>query len=223
VAERGDNEEFTEQIQSFADEVRAETKQAATTLDGARFGTFKVLSAGLNYHHSWQLNTARRIQNRYADSLTEDEADALETLIDTLKLFATGREYFESLYYKREVARLSSMLLYVSLPVIILISYLMLVLDADLIPEFSFGLLSGPAIVVLFAYTLSLAPYIVLTSHVLRVAAITLQTLAAGPFTIQPGSQHDVVDTGLDVDPDSWELDVDAPEADDDPEPVESE
>ncbi len=208
VAERSDNDEFSRQVQDFTETVLSAAKQAGTTLDGARFGTFKVLSAGLSYDHSWQLNTARRIQNRYADTLTESESAALDDLIDTLKLFATGREYFESLYYKREVARLSGMLLYVSLPVIVVISYLMLAMDADLVPEFSVGLLSGQALVLLAVYTLSLAPYVVLTAHVLRIAAITLRTLAAGPFTIGSGSDHDGVESELDIDPESWESDT---------------
>ena len=205
VAERDDNEELTEQIEGFTEQVISEAEQAGRTLDGASFGTFKVLSAGLNYNHSWQLNTARRIQNRHEETLTDAESAVLGNLIDTLKLFATGREYFESLYYKREVARLSGMLLYVSLPVIVVISYLMLALNVDLFPDFAVGPLSGPAIIILAAYTVSLAPYIVLTAHVLRVAAITLRTLAAGPFTIGSGADRDLIDMQLDVGPDDWE------------------
>lgn len=62
--------------------------------------------------------------------------------------------------------------------------------------------------------TLSLAPYIVLTSHVLRVAAITLQTLAAGPFTIGPGNQREIVETQLDIEPETWDSDVGDEEGD---------
>ncbi|WP_276252277.1 hypothetical protein [Haloarcula rara] len=205
VAEGADNDEFTQDIRRLTETVLSEAKQAGTTLDGARFGTFKVLSAGLNYDHSWQLNTARRIQNRHEEALTQEQSQALTDLIDTLKLFATGRQYFQSLYYKREVARLSGMLLYVSLPVIIVISYLMLAVDETIMPESSVGLLSGQSVFLLAAYTLSLAPYIVLTAHVLRIAAITLRTLAAGPFTIGSGSDQGVVETDLDIDPESWE------------------
>lgn len=208
VTQGSDNDAFTEQIEAFVEETISETKQAARTLDGASFGTFKVLSAGLHYDHSWLLNTGLRIQSAHGDELTDEERDALSTLIDTLKLFATGRQYFESLYYKREVARLSSMLLYVSLPVVVLISYLLLALDADLLPEFGAGPFAGPAVAVLFIYTLSLAPYVVLTAHVIRVAAITLQTLAAGPFTIGSSSNHNVGNEQLDIDPETWEPEI---------------
>ncbi|MFC7197524.1 hypothetical protein ACFQL4_27595 [Halosimplex aquaticum] len=180
-----DDEEFSEQIDALAEEIVDEAKAAAETLDGARFGTFNVLSAGLHYDYSWQLNTARRIRNRYEGEIDEETADALQNLIDTLKFFATGREYFQSLYYKREVARLSSNLLFVSLPVIVLISYLLLALDANIIPIFRIGPLTSLPVFVLLVYTLSLAPYVVLTAYVIRVAAITLRTLAAGPFLVR--------------------------------------
>jgi hypothetical protein len=62
VVSGSDNREFNRRIESLTDEILAEAKSAARTLDGAKFGTFKVLSAGLKYDYSWQLNTARRIE-----------------------------------------------------------------------------------------------------------------------------------------------------------------
>lgn len=205
VAARSDDRAFDEEIQSFTAEVLRETKRAAETLDGARFGTFDVLSAGLNYDYSWQLNTARQIGNQYEDSLSEEESEALSDLVETLKFFATGREHFQSMYYKREVAHLSSMLLYVSLPVIVFISYLLLALDTALVPVVDIGPLSSLAVAVIFAYTISLSPYVVLTAHVIRVAAITLQNLDAGPFMVRQREDRDVVELDLDIDPDEWE------------------
>jgi len=210
VAVRSDNQEFADRVGSFVDEVLDETTASARSLDGATFGTFKVLSAGMNYDYSWQLTMTRRILNRYGDSLTDEERAVLEDLVDTLKFFGTGREYFQSLYYKREVAQLSRMLLYVSLPVIVLISYLMLALDANLLPYAQFGPLSSLSVFILFAYTVSLAPYVVLTAHVIRIAAITMQTLAAGPFTIRPDDHQDIVDLDVETDPEHWETRIDS-------------
>jgi hypothetical protein len=210
VAARSDDREFADRVESFVEEVVSEARNTAATLDGARFGTFTVLSAGLNYDYSWQLNTARRIQNRYGDDLTEEEREVLSNLVDTLKFFATGREYFQSLYYKREVARLSSTLLYVSLPVIVLISYLLLALGANLFPTGEVGPLSLLSVFVLFAYTVSLAPYIVLTAYVVRIAAITMRTLAAGPFIIRRHDHDEIVEVGTDTDPSQWNTDIEA-------------
>ncbi|WP_459190740.1 hypothetical protein [Halosimplex sp. J119] len=198
------NEAFEEEVREFAEDVFTDTREAAETLDGAQFGTFRVLSAGLHYDYSWQLNTARRLQQQYSDSLTEEQASALSDLIDTLKFFGTGREHFQSLYYKREMARLSATLLYVSLPVIVFISYLILALDSSIIPNVPVGPLSSLSVFVLFAYTVSLAPYVVLTAHVIRLAAVTLRTLSAGPFILRPREDHHVVDVEVDIDPEQW-------------------
>ena len=204
AAARSDDEELRDETQSFASEVLSEAKRAATTLDGSRFGTFAVLSAGLNYDYSWQLNTARRLRKKYGDALDE-ESELLSNLIDTLKLFATARAYFQSLYYKREVAQLSSVLLYVSLPVIVFISYLLLALDANIIPAVRIGPLSLLSVFILFAYTVSLAPYVVLTAYVVRIAAITMQTLAAGPFIVRQRDHRDIAELTMDADPDQWD------------------
>jgi hypothetical protein len=213
IAAKSDDPDFADQTEEFADEILSEAKNAATTLDGARFGTFKVLQAGLHYDYSWQLTTARRIRNHYADQLTDEEEEVLTNLIDTLKFFATGREYFQSLYYKREVARLSKLLLYVSLPVIVVISYLLLALDTTLVPDVRVGPLSALPVLILFAYTVSLAPYVVLTSFVLRVAAITMRTLAVGPFIIRQRDHQDIVALDMQTDPSEWDTDLDVSDA----------
>ncbi|WP_135366502.1 hypothetical protein [Halosimplex halophilum] len=209
TADHCDDEECREQIDALTDEIVDEARNAAETLDGARFGTFNVLSAGLHYDYSWQLNTARRIRNRYEDELDDRTTDALQELIDTLKFFATGREYFQSLYYKREVARLSSNLLYVSLPVVVFISYLLLALNTGIIPIFRVGPLTSLPLFIMFAYTVSIAPYVVLTAYVVRVAAITLKTLAAGPFLVRQPKHDDIVELQVEIEPDSWDEQVD--------------
>jgi len=215
VAGESDDADFRADVQSFTEEVISEATDAAETLSGAKFGTFKVLSAGLYYDYAWQLNTAHRIRNRYADSLTDEEDQTLSDLIDTLTFFATGRKYFQSLYYKREVARLSRMLLYVSLPTIAFISYFMLALDTTVIPNARVGSLSTLSVFILFTYTVSLAPYLVLTAYVIRVAAITLRTLAVGPFTVHQEGHGDIVELDLEMDPSEWEDRVDPPVTDD--------
>lgn len=205
TADDCDDDECRDQLNALTEEVVDEAQDAAKTLDGARFGTFTVLSAGLHYDYSWQLNTARRLRNRYEDDLDERTVDALQNLIDTLKFFATGREYFQSLYYKREVARLSSNLLYVSLPVVVFISYLLLALNTGIIPIFRIGPLTSLPVFVMLAYTVSLAPYVVLTAYVVRVAAITLKTLAAGPFLVRQPQHDDIVELQVEIEPESWD------------------
>lgn len=189
AAESSSSEAFQDHVDQFADEVGQEIQQARRTLENAKLGTFTVLLAGLNYNYSGQLHAARSLKREHGPELDDDERETLDGLIDALKHVGTGREYFKSLYYKRELARLSSWLLYVSLPVIVFISYVILALDARLFPDISVFGISPLLVSVTFAYSIALAPYVVLTSYVVRATTITLRTLAAGPFILQSGSE----------------------------------
>jgi hypothetical protein len=186
--------------------VSKEAEQAGETLSGAQFGSFRVLLAGLNYDYSWQLHVARRFKRKYGHSLGDDQQAAIDDLVETLKVFATGREYFKSLYYKREFARLSARLLYVALPTVVYISYVMLAIHSPkFIPTEELRILSThvPMIpltmFVAFSYTIALSPYVVLTSYVVRAMTVTLRTLASGPFVLRHTAELDEFDWNDDV------------------------
>ncbi|WP_115865381.1 hypothetical protein [Halorussus litoreus] len=194
IAAESDDPDFRKQAEAFSEEITEEAERAGETLTDTRFGTFKVLLAGLNYDYSWQLHVARHFKRKYGERLSDDEEAAIDHLVETLKVFATGREYFKSLYYKREFAKLSRNLLYVSLPSIILTSYVLLALDSNLFPEVSFLTLTPLMVFVSVAYTVALTPYLTLTSYVLRAMTVTLRTLAAGPFILESGSGFEKFD-----------------------------
>jgi len=189
VAENSSIDRFEEQVEEFSEQVTAEIGVARSQLHGATIGSFNVLLAGLNYNYSGQLHAARSLKRNFDQELSEEEVATIDGLIDVLQHIATGREYFKSLYHKRELARLSSVLLYVSLPVIVFTSYVILALDANVFPEVQFLGFSPLLLSVVFAYTVALAPYVVLTAYVVRTATITLRTLSAGPFILQSGSE----------------------------------
>jgi len=194
IAADGENEKFAEDAETFTEEVTTEAERAREILSDARFGSFKVLLAGLNYDYSWQLHVARRFNRKYGADLTDEQREAIDDLVETLKIFATGREYFKSLYYKREFARLSSRLLYVSLPTIVITSYVLLALDSNLFPEVTVFTLTPLAVFVTAAYTIALTPYVMLTAFVLRAMTVTLRTLASGPFVLERGNELDEFD-----------------------------
>jgi len=194
IADEDDIDGFSEDARTLAEEATAEAERAGEILSDARFGSFKVLLAGLNYDYSWQLHVARRLKRKYAEELTDDQEAAIDDLVETLKIYATGREYFKSLYYKREFARLSSRLLYVSLPTIVITSYVLLALDSNLFPDVTFFTLTPLAVFVTAAYTIALTPYVMLTAFVLRAMTVTLRTLASGPFVLERGNELDEFD-----------------------------
>lgn len=200
------NEEFERDVDIFVDEVADDLEHARGTLRDAPVGSFEVLLAGLNYDYTGQLHAARRFKREFEGSLDEKEQELIDDLVDTLEFFATGREYFKSLYYERELAKLSSQLLYVSLPVIVFTSYVIFALDGTLVPEMSLYPISSLLLFVSFAYTVALAPYVILTAYIIRLSAITLQTLASGPFIFQQRSDIDVFDRDASEKLYGWDL-----------------
>ena len=204
IAQAGDNEALQADVEDIVDEISSGVRDARRTLEAAEWGTFEVLLAGLNYDYSGHLHAIRGLKHEHGEALTEEEERAIEDVIEILKHVGTSREYFKSLYYKRELAYLSSRLLFVSLPVIVFTSYVVLALDAQIVPGVSLFGLSPLLLGVAFAFTVALAPYLVLTSYVIRAATITLRTLAAGPFILNDTGHVEALDWELSEETRDW-------------------
>jgi hypothetical protein len=215
VAGDDGNDNFRHDLEEFAEQVASDIQHARETLSATTMGTFTVLLAGLNYNYSGQLHALRGLKYKYEDEISDDSQEAIDELITTMKYVGTGREYFKSLYYKQELAKLSSRLLFVSLPVIVFTSYVILALDASLFPEVVFLRFSPLVLFVSLAYTVSLAPYILLTAYIVRSATITLRTLSSGPFILQEGSEIDSLDWDPSTPEGEWELTEQMAETDD--------
>ena len=144
-----------------------------------------ALMVGLTYDATEELALVRRLRSDLDEELTAADRARFEELVDTLLVFAAGREYFKTVYLRQELADLSRTLLYTSLPAILLVSYAVLALDARMFPDVTlFGL--GPlAVYVLATYTVALTPFVVLTAHVLRTATVARRTLSTGSFTLR--------------------------------------
>jgi hypothetical protein len=128
------------------------------------------------------LEAARQLQR--GERVPESLSDSLETVITTLQYFVTAREYFKTIYYKREFSRLSRDLLYSGLPSIVVMTYVVLALDAN---SFIGRTLAFPDVTLFFSlsYVVALFPFLLLTSYVLRAAVIAERTVTAGAFTIE--------------------------------------
>lgn len=173
---------FHDGIDELARDIEANVDELQNTLESVRFGTTDELIIGLDYDASWQLHHAAMLVRRHEDELAPEDVRTLEALTGALREFLIGREYFKSLYYKREFSDLAKSLLVVSLPVIIFIIYVILAIDTGAFPDVRIMGLSPLALFLNAAFTIALAPYVLLTSYVFRAASITKRTLAAGPF-----------------------------------------
>ena len=111
--------------------------------------------------------------------------ERLEHLIEAFELFATGREYFKTLYYTDEVSRLSQTLLITALPAILINASTVLAINAGLLPDFWLFGIPPLQTFVAAAFTVSLAPYLVLTGYSLRLATVARLTSSAGIFSLR--------------------------------------
>lgn len=159
-----------------------------------QFGTSEVLLAGLDYDYTWQLYAVRRFAAEHDDRLTDDQRAVLDELVDALEQFTVGREYFKTLYFERELATLSRWLLVVALPVILYTSFALLVFESGLLPGGTVLGIPAIAVFVAVSYVVSLAPYTLFTTYILRLATIAYRTLAAGPFVVASSGSEGRID-----------------------------
>lgn len=185
VVEEGD-EAFANEVQDYIESI----SQTVTTLEnslyrlgGAEFG---LLWLGLEADYGPLMNRSRKITSTYQTQLNESTQARFNDLIQALEMFAIGREYFKTLYYTNEISQLSRTLLIISLPSIIITASTILAINAKLLPDFWLFGLPPLLTFVAVAFTIALAPYIVLTAFMLRVATVARKTVTAGPFSLRP-------------------------------------
>ena len=184
TAPETDDPELRAEITDLTDSLTDNADQVSVSLDGARFGSFGVVSAALNFNYSWKIFAARRINNRYDDSLSSDASDALDELLEVLKLFGPAREHFKTLYFQWELINLSRQILVASVPAL-LVSVVMIVF-------FNAANYSGAVVgvdtavlAVAATTTLALLPFLLLIAYVMRIATVTKHTLSIGPFILR--------------------------------------
>ncbi|AEN05673.1 hypothetical protein Halar_1973 [halophilic archaeon DL31] len=173
-----------DRVTTLVDRIRENGEQARAGLDGATFGEFEVIQSALDYNYSWKLYAARRLRATHEDDLNETALDALDSLVETLELFGPAREHFKTLYFQWELTSLSRLILWVSLPSLLVSMWALLFFDANAVPGTLLGipysLLQVAAVV-----ALSLLPFAVLLAYILRIVTVTKRTLSIGPFILR--------------------------------------
>jgi len=178
------SEELTELLSTYLDSVTGNADTVADQLEGANFGEFDVLKSALDYNYSWKLYAGRRISEAYADQLSADALDRLDRLTEALELFGPAREHFKTLYFQWELSNLSRALLYVSIPALAVTIGSLLFLKPQEFTGVTLGV-ANSLLLLAAATTLSLTPFTLLLSYILRIVTITKRTLSIGPFILR--------------------------------------
>lgn len=168
-----------EEVQEYADSVTG-TVDHLHNLDGTRGADFALLWTALEVKYGPLLDRTHVLQSQVQESHPESYNDSLNSLLEGFQLFAVGREYFKTMYYTREVSRLSRVLLIISLPIIVVTASAILAISADLFPNW--WVLGLPPLhsFVATTFTIALLPYIVLTSFMLRLSTVAKRTNTEG-------------------------------------------
>ena len=187
VAENQDGQ-LREEVEEFTDSATANAASVRKQLDGAEFGTFDVLSSALDFNYSWKIFQVERIANDYRESLTEEELTILDELKTALSLFAPAREHVKTLYFQWALISLSQMILYAAVPALVVAGVMVAVVDAGTFPGSTLGF-PHIALVVAGAFAVTLVPFMLFVSYILRIVTVAKRTLAIEPLILRDSQQ----------------------------------
>ena len=159
--------DFGTYVRSLGDETGAMNQRLTDATS-----TLEILLAMMDYNHDRQINDLRRIQSEYGEQLSTEANTKIEEMLRLLQYFAAAREYFKTIYTRREFARLSRDLTLTTTPTIAVVAtFLHLLNDIPDIDLLTTGVVA-----------LAFAPYVLVATYIIRVAIISKRTQAAGQF-----------------------------------------
>ena len=169
----------------YGERVARRAEEVGERLRGRSFGDFGMLWAALHYDYSRQIQEGRALLRDPEGELSPSLRKQLEAVVEGLVLFGSAREHFKTLYFERDLIDLSRGMLALALPALLVAALVLLYFDPAAIPEPWLGVPAAIWVLSL-AVAVSLGPFVLLLSFILRIATVTRRTLAAGPFVLHP-------------------------------------
>ncbi|AQL44144.1 hypothetical protein BV210_16140 [Halorientalis sp. IM1011] len=182
--DKNEDADLRKEVDEFADSVTGNADLVRDQLEDAQFGSFDVLFAALNFNYSWKIFQVERLANDYEGSLDEEERGLLDDLKTALSLFGPAREHVKTLYFQWALIDLSQMILYAAVPALAVAGIMVGVVDARTFPGSTLGL-DHMILVVGGAFAVTLVPFMLFVSYVLRVVTIAKRTLAIEPLILR--------------------------------------
>lgn len=176
--------ELHEEIDGFVASVLGNTRAVSEGLDGADFGTFDLLSAALDFNYGWKIARIERFEDEYAEELTDADVELLQELKTALSMFGPAREHVKTLYFQWELIDLSQMILYAALPAVLVAGLMIAVMDPSTVPGTLLGI-ERITLLVGAAFTVTLLPFLLFVSYILRILTVAKRTLAVEPLILR--------------------------------------
>ncbi|WP_049901923.1 hypothetical protein [Halococcus agarilyticus] len=172
-----ETEEFTESLIGNSETVRDQ-------LDGATFGTFDVLFAALNYNYGWKIYQVERLLHDHEEDLGQPENDLLNELKSALSMFGPAREHVKTLYFEWALVTLSQLILYAAIPALAVAGIMLTVAEPGTLSGTTLGF-ENITLLIGAAFTVTLIPFLLFTSYVLRIVTVAKRTLAIEPLILR--------------------------------------
>ncbi|WP_227380760.1 hypothetical protein [Haladaptatus halobius] len=184
LIQENDNDELVQQVLEFINSLHGNADEVQEELEEAQFGTFDVLFAALNFNYGWKIYQVERMTEEFSASLTEDQRTAFDDLKTAIVMFGPAREHIKTLYFQWALVDLSQYILYAAIPALIVAGGMLTFVGAE---TFSGIFLTIPTVtwVVSVAFTVTLVPFLLFTSYILRIAPVAKRTLAIGPLILR--------------------------------------
>ncbi|GAB7019330.1 hypothetical protein [Halostagnicola bangensis] len=176
--------ELQDEVGELVDSIIGNSETVQEKLDGAKFGTFDVVYASMDYNYAWKIFQIERIEDDYEDVLEDEHFDAFDELRTSLVMFAPAREHIKTLYFQWELIDLSRMILYAAIPALLVSGMMLTFVDATMLSGTTLGV-ENILWAVGLAFTFTLVPFLMLTAYVLRIATVAKRTLAIGALILR--------------------------------------
>ncbi|MFB6102032.1 MAG: hypothetical protein ABEJ73_05650 [Haloplanus sp.] len=171
---RADLDRYLSSLATETGEMNQQLVAAASNAD--------LVIAMMDYNHDRQIHDLRQLRSAHSDALPARTNESVDDLLQLLQYFATARSYFKSLYIRQEFANLSRHLVFTSVVSVATTATFLHFLDAIPLTH----------LLVTTIEAVALAPFILVGSYVLRVAAVSRRTQAAGQFVVSDSVTGDI-------------------------------
>jgi len=170
-----------EELDRLVSDLREHCDYVIEVLERPSSGVKHALFVSLNADYESSVYQAWHLQWEHADEFTQEAAEPLARLAETLQHIEVASRLFKTVFIESEVSELSRYLLYIGLPVQLAAVSLTLVYTAP-------G--SGPPlpvptlrVVVPAAIAAGFAPFLLLSSYVVRLTVVAHRTADTFPFS----------------------------------------
>ncbi len=175
--------EVERQVTAYVDDLTDNIGPVRAALKQSQFGTFDVVWNALQFDYSLQIHRARQIHDEHA-GMSDTTDEALDDVIEALSLFGPAREHFKTLYFQWELINLSRVLLYTSVPALVVMGTMITAVDATSVPGQTLGV-DNLVLLSSFGFTVGITPFVVFVVYILRIVTVAKRTLAMGPFILR--------------------------------------